>query len=95
MDMGVFVSFLGVLTVILTALLGGFWKKVNSVIDKQSVEIGKLSDRLVDERIKSAERFVTVDAMEKRLMTAMAPIQVQLERIEKILHDHWPRSRCD
>lgn len=45
-------------------------------------KIGQIEQRINDERVKSAERFVTVEELDRRLEQSLKPVTGQLDKLE-------------
>lgn len=85
MDLNTMIALLTLIVLAVGGLLSMLWGKVSS-----------LSDQLADERVRSAEKYITTHEMERRLEQAIAPLERTLERMEgqnnqifQLLRNHY------
>ncbi|MFR9656431.1 MAG: hypothetical protein SNF94_05535 [Rikenellaceae bacterium] len=71
MDLSTLIALLTLIVLVVGGLLSLLWGKVNSI-----------SQQLADERVRSAEKYITSHEMERRLEQAIAPLERTLERME-------------
>lgn len=72
MELNTFIALLTLIVVLGGGAFGLLWAKVNA-----------LDNRLSDERVKSAERFVTVEELDRRLDQSLKPLVKQMTRVEE------------
>lgn len=71
LDINALIALLMLLAVVFGGIMKILWVKVNG-----------LDQRLSDERVKSAERFVTVDELDRRLEQSLKPVTNRLDHME-------------
>lgn len=71
MDNTTLIALLTLIVIAVGGLLSVLWGRVSSV-----------ERQLADERVKSAERYITATEMERRLEVAIAPLERAMERLE-------------
>jgi len=70
-DVNALIALLMLLAVVFGGVLKLLWAK-----------IGTIEQRINDERVKSAERFVTVEELDRRLEQSLKPLQSQMDKVE-------------
>ena len=70
-DVNALIALLMLLAVVFGGVIKLLWAK-----------IGVLEQRMNDERVKSAERFVTVEELDRRLEQSLKPLTNQLDKVE-------------
>ena len=70
-DVNALIALLMLLAVVFGGVIKVLWAK-----------IGVLEQRMNDERVKSAERFVTVEELDRRLEQSLKPLTNQLDKVE-------------
>lgn len=70
-DVNALIALLMLLAVVFGGVLKLLWAK-----------IGTIEQRINDERVKSAERFVTVEELDRRLEQSLKPVTGQLDKLE-------------
>lgn len=70
-----YVNALIALLMLLVVVFGGVLKLLWT-------KIGIIEQRINDDRVKSAERFVTVEELDRRLEQSLRPVTNQLDKVE-------------
>lgn len=70
-DVNALIALLMLLAVVFGGVLKLLWAKISTI-----------EQRINDERVKSAERFVTVEELDRRLEQSLKPVTGQLDKLE-------------
>jgi len=71
MDATNLIALLTLIVLVVGGVLSLLWSKVNA-----------MSQQIADERVRSAEKYITTHNMERRLEQAIAPLEKMMERME-------------
>lgn len=70
-DVNALIALLMLLAVVFGGVVKVLWARM-----------GSIEQRMNDERVKSAERFVTVEELDRRLEQSLKPVTSQLDKLE-------------